>query len=50
MASKGSFAQVKLEALKEKQFTDCTFLVGDDGEELEVFLLILKDTIHAVFF
>jgi hypothetical protein len=32
-----SFVQVKLDALKEKKFTDCYFMVGDDGEEQEVF-------------
>jgi len=30
------FVQVKLDALKEKKFTDCCFLVGDDDEEQEV--------------
>jgi hypothetical protein len=35
------FVKAKLAALEEKQVTDCIFLVGEDGEELEVNLVAI---------
>jgi hypothetical protein len=30
------YVDIKLNALKAKKHTDCSFLVGEDGSELEV--------------